>query len=72
MRLAMRMRLCMHHHPTSAGGTLNMSIGWASAHFGILLVEKQTVSDPTLNVIGFFFAVTSIIFYAQVFVLSLM
>jgi hypothetical protein len=51
---------------TTPGGTLNMSIGWASAHFGILLVEKQTVSDPTLNVIGFFFAATSIIFYAQV------
>eukprot|EP00041_Stephanoeca_diplocostata_P009425 m.145294 g.145294 ORF g.145294 m.145294 type:complete len:414 (+) comp17731_c0_seq1:47-1288(+) len=47
-------------------GTANMSIGWASSHFGILLVAKQSVSKPTINVIGFIIAVASVMVYSQI------
>jgi hypothetical protein len=43
-----------------------MAIGWSSAHFGIFLVKKQSVSNPTLNVIGFAFAICSVLFYSQI------
>jgi len=47
-------------------GTANMTIGWMSAHFGVLGVAKETVSNPKLNVIGFSCAVVSILIYSLV------
>lgn len=47
-------------------GTANMVIGWASGHFGILLVQQQHVAKPTLNIIGACVSVVSIVIYSQV------
>jgi len=47
-------------------GTANMTIGWMSAHFGILGVAQETVSKPHLNVVGFGCAIASILIYALV------
>lgn len=47
-------------------GTANMTIGWMSAHFGILGVAKETVSNQKLNEIGFACAVASILIYSLV------
>ena len=47
-------------------GTANMTIGWMSAHFGILGVAQETVSNPKLNAIGFGCAVASILIYSLV------
>jgi len=47
-------------------GTANMSIGWASSFFGILMINKQPVTHPEMNVIGAVVAVSSIMIYSQV------
>ena len=47
-------------------GTCNMLTGWASGHFGILGVAKQTVQKPTLNIIGVCIAIISLVVYGTI------
>jgi glucose uptake protein GlcU len=51
----------------SIWGTANMLTGWSSGHFGILGVEKETVTGSEgLNVAGALVAIVAILMYAQV------
>lgn len=47
-------------------GLTNMVAGWASGRFGILGVEKEGLSNSTLNTVGVAVAIASLMLYSQV------
>mmetsp|Transcript_20289 Transcript_20289/g.24247 ORF Transcript_20289/g.24247 Transcript_20289/m.24247 type:complete len:395 (+) Transcript_20289:174-1358(+) len=44
-------------------GMANMLTGWSSGHFGLLGIDKETVSHPALNYVGVVLAVISLGIY---------
>jgi len=44
-------------------GASNLAIGWCSGHFGLFGLTPQTVSYPSLNILGFFVAILSMFIF---------